>query len=141
MPDSEVVQTELYKINENRNLPALDKDGHSICGENCLTGLTGANLATYNAIAASMNATLSSEPECPGDGNEDKLVNETDVTNWSIFSQSKDLDGGSSSWYDFDHDGQTDDTDLNQFILPNLGNNCLKTNNGKGNNNGNKNGK
>ena len=45
--DTTAVQTELYKINENRTLPKLDKDGDSLCGENCPAGLKGANLATY----------------------------------------------------------------------------------------------
>lgn len=124
------MQTELYKVDENETLPAIDRSQSNLCpGEDCASELKGANLATYNALAASMASTLSSEPSCPGDGNEDKLVNETDVTNWSIFSQSTDLEGGSSSWYDFDKNGKTDTDDLNNFILPNFGKNCLKKNN------------
>jgi hypothetical protein len=119
--DTTTVQTELYQINEDPNLPKIDTAANNLCpGEDCASELTGANLATYNALAASMTATLMSEPACPGDGNEDKLVNNTDVTNWSIF------DGQGSSWYDFNLDGITNSTDLTQYILPNLGTNCLK---------------
>ena len=118
------MQTELYKINENRTLPKLDKDGDSLCGENCPAGLKGANLATYNALATSMNATLTSEPSCTGDGNEDKKVNAKDVLDWFYFS----THDGLSSWYDFNHDGYTNRDDLKMYILPNLGKNCLKKN-------------
>ncbi|HEX3471785.1 MAG TPA: sulfatase-like hydrolase/transferase [Silvibacterium sp.] len=120
--DTNVVQTELYPINENANLPALDKDGDSLCGENCPAGLTGSNLATFNALANSMTATLMSEPSCKGDGNEDKKVNVKDIADWLFFN----LHDGLSSWYDFNHDGKTDSADLKQYILPNLGTNCLK---------------
>ena len=122
--DTDVVQTELYPINENRTLPTIDKDGDSLCGENCPAGLTGPTLATYNALASSMNATLASEPSCPGDGNEDKKVNGRDIVDWAFFN----LHNGLSSWYDFNHDGLTNQDDLKNYILPNLGTNCLKKN-------------
>jgi arylsulfatase A-like enzyme len=120
--DTNVVQTELYKINENRTLLKLDKDGDSLCGENCPAGLKGANLATFNALANSMTATLMSEPTCTGDGNEDKKVNGKDIVNWAFFNEHN----GLSSWYDFNHDGFTNRDDLKTYILPNLGTNCLK---------------
>jgi hypothetical protein len=122
-----VVQTELYKINENATLPKLDREegsreGGSLCGENCPAGLKGSNLATFNALANSMNATLMSEPPCVGDGNEDKKVNGKDTVDWAFFNTH---DGG-SSWYDFNHDGFTNRKDLIRYILPNLGTTCLK---------------
>jgi arylsulfatase A-like enzyme len=123
-PDAVVPQAELYKINENRTLPKLDKDGDSLCGENCPAGLKGANLATFNALSASMAATLMSEPACPGDGNEDKKVNGKDIVDWAFFNEHN----GLSSWYDFNHDGLTNSDDLKMYILPNLGTNCLKKN-------------
>jgi len=39
------------------------------------------------------------------------------------------VEGGppnTSSWYDFNHDGKTDEVDLQVYIVPNLGTNCLK---------------
>jgi sulfatase-like protein len=119
--DTNVVQTELYKINESAPLPKIDKDGDSLCGENCPTGLKGVQLATFNALNASMTATLMSEPPCPGDGNEDKKVNAKDVADWSFF----DTHDGGSSWYDFNHDGVTNNDDLH-IILQNFGKNCLR---------------
>jgi arylsulfatase A-like enzyme len=119
--DKNVVQTELYNINESAPIPKIDKDGDSLCGENCPSGLKGASLATFNALNASMTTTLMSEPPCPGDGNEDKIVNSKDVADWSFFATH---DGG-SSWYDFNHDGVTNHDDLH-IILKNFGKNCLK---------------
>jgi len=120
--DTNVPQTELYKINENRTLPKIDKDGDSLCGENCPAGLKGAQLANFNALFASMNTTLMSEPTCIGDGNEDKKVNGRDIVDWAFFNQHD----GLSSWYDFNHDGLTNGDDLKNYILPNLRTNCLK---------------
>ena len=78
-----------------------------------------------------MNETLASEPACPGDGNEDKVVNLDDVANWFYFSTNgvKQPDGSvnTSSWYDFNHDGKTDQKDL-KIIVKNFGTNCLKKN-------------
>jgi hypothetical protein len=68
-----------------------------------------------------MDATLGSEPQCPGDGNEDKRVNAKDLADWYFFS----VHDGGSSWYDFDHNGLTDKADL-QLITSYLGTNCLK---------------
>jgi len=120
--DPSVVQTELYPIDEKPLNPTLDRDGDSLCGENCPTGLTGVPLQNFRLLANSMNATLTSEPDCAGDGNEDKLVNGKDLKDWSFFAG----DGG-SSWYDFNHDGFTDTTDRD-VILGNLGKNCGKKN-------------
>jgi hypothetical protein len=121
-PDAVVPQAELYPVNENAPVPQIDKDGDSLCGETCPAGLTGTNLATFNALSASMAATMMSEPACTGDGNEDKKVNGRDIADWAFFNQND----GLSSWYDFNHDGLTNGEDLKNYILPNLGTNCLK---------------
>lgn len=67
-----------------------------------------------------MKLIMASQPKCPGDGNEDLLVNDADLTNWQFFST---FNGGGSSWYDFDFDGFTDQGD-EAVILQNLGKNC-----------------
>ena len=51
-----------------------------------------------------MNRILNSEPECPGDGNLDKVVDFEDVLNWLKLAH----DWGGSSVYDFNFDGLTD---------------------------------
>ena len=131
----DTIQTlnELYQINEDPPLTLkIDKQGTALCGETdtCPTGLTSAQAATYTQLTDSMNATLASEPACLGDGNLDKMVNGADKQNWLFFSTHGVLvEGGppnTSSWYDFNHDGKTDEVDLQVYIVPNLGTNCLK---------------
>jgi hypothetical protein len=78
---------EFYKIAESAPIPIIDKDGTALCeGTACPSGLSQAELKAYNQLTALMNATLASDPACPGDGNEDKAVNLDDVANWFYFS-------------------------------------------------------
>ena len=46
---------------------------------------------------------------CVFDGNLDNIVNQKDVDGWNTYSV---LNGGQSSWSDFNFDGKTDNTDL-----------------------------
>ena len=118
---------EFYSIDERPVLPRIDfpqlalcaDDGPSV-GHACPNGLTQDQLNNYNALTTSMNNILASQPACPGDGNEDLLVNDTDLTNWQFFST---FNGGGSSWYDFNFDGLTDDQD-EAVIEKYLGTNC-----------------
>ncbi len=119
--DTRAIQTEFYRINEKAPLPKIDKAGDTLCGEDCPAGLKGKELETFNYLQADMDATLSSEPPCPGDGNEDKKVNFADIKDWYLFT----VHNGGSSWYDFNHDGHTDIKDLD-FIGAHLGTNCLR---------------
>jgi len=124
---------EFYQINEDEDNLTLkiDKQGTALCGETntCPTGLTTAQAATYTQLYNLIDTTLASEPLCPGDGNLDKVVNLLDVQNWFFFStHGTPVQGGppnTSSWYDFDKDGYTDQTDL-KIILQNFGTNCLE---------------
>jgi hypothetical protein len=101
--------------------------------DDCPTGLTDAQKTTYNQLSSSMNATLASEPACPGDGNLDKVVNLADVTNWFYFSTNgvsstmPDTPPNTSSWYDFNHDGSTDTKDL-KTIIDYFGTHCKTKN-------------
>jgi len=131
--DTVQTQNEFYQINENVPVPAIDKDGAALCpqvaeGTACPTGLTPEQTTIYNQLTSSMDATLASEPPCPGDGNEDKVVNGKDISNWEFFStHGVVVDGqppNTSSWYDFNPiDGKTDQQDLN-VILEHLGAHC-----------------
>ena len=128
---------EFYQINEDIQIPKIDKEGTALCGEegedDCPTGLTGEQKTIFNQLTASMDATLASEPPCPGDGNLDKVVNLADVTNWFYFStngvpsQTPNTPPNTSSWYDFNHDGSTDTTDL-KTIIKNFDTHCKTKN-------------
>ncbi len=132
----DVTTNEFYKINELPIDPAIDKKGDNLCTASDCSNLTGEAKDNYNQLLASQQATLASEPACPGDGNEDKLVNQTDLDNWSFYSQIIEPNGFTSSWYDFTGinpgvpDGYTNDLDYN-LILANQGANCLATNHRK----------
>ncbi len=132
--DMAQTQNEFYKIAESAPIPIIDKDGTALCeGTACPSGLSQAELKTYNQLTASMNATLASEPACPGDGNEDKVVNLDDVANWFYFntngvpSQTPNTPPNTSSWYDFNHDGNTGPADL-KTIVENFGRHCSTKN-------------
>jgi Sulfatase len=123
----DMTTNEFYEINEAVPIPKIDKDGDNLCSAaGCPTGLDATQLANYNQLQSILQSTLSSEPACPGDGNEDKRVNGKDIVDWSLFrQQNPENPGFSSSWYDFNFDGLTDGTDL-KVILANFGKNCLK---------------
>jgi hypothetical protein len=135
--DTTEVLNEFYQINEDADNLTLkiDEKGTAKCGESdvCPTGLTDQQKTTYNQLTASMDSTLMSEPQCPGDGNLDKVVNLADVTNWFYFATNGVVpEGGgppnTSSWYDFyPYNGSTDPADL-QLIIKNFGTHCTTKN-------------
>ena len=134
--DTTQVVNEFYQINEDEDNLTLkiDKKGTALCGETntCPTGLTTAQATTYTQLYNLIDTTLASEPPCPGDGNLDKVVNLADVTNWFYFSTNGvvPVGGGppnTSSWYDFNHDGNTDIEDL-KTIINNFGTHCKTKN-------------
>jgi hypothetical protein len=128
-PDTTKVVNEFYKIDENAPIPMIDKTDLALCDEMtpCPSGLSAEQKKIYAQLTTSMNQTLASEPECKGDGNLDKKVNLEDVANWYYFSTNgvKESDGtiNTSSWYDFNHDGNTDEKDL-ATIAFHFGRNC-----------------
>lgn len=113
---------ELYEINQAVPVPMLDK-----LGENLLDDpLTADAQKAYDELSATMQAFLESEPDCPGDGNKDGKVDQTDVANWRSIAQA----WGKSSVYDFAIDGVldglTDERD-GMVIQQNLGKTCPKS--------------
>ncbi|AJD47432.1 lipoprotein [Isoalcanivorax pacificus W11-5] len=63
---------------------------------------------------------------CPGDGNRDFKVDETDLANWEELSELNRHPTehyAQSTWYDFNHDGKTDENDR-YIIEANLGRIC-----------------
>ena len=119
--------TEFYQINEDPQNPKLDDISEVLCSEmtaahRCPDGLNQEQLISYNRLLTDLQTTLASESPCPGDGNEDKVVDNLDVQWWQYFSV---LNGGGSSWYDFNFDGLTNESDL-AVIHQHLGTNCLQ---------------
>jgi Sulfatase len=108
---------ELYEIDERVPLPKLDLEA-----DNLLDGraLTGTQQRMYVALLTQLDAINASASQCTGDGNLDRVVDTEDVLGWARFSE---LNGGKSSWFDFNLDGVTDGADL-AVISDNYGAQC-----------------
>lgn len=113
---------ELYLINEDAPVPALDTADRNLLvnGEGNLAPEPYQN---YQTLRGELDTLLASEITCPGDGNRDGVVNQEDLSNWQFFSE---LNEGRSSWYDFNHDGLTNEADRT-IIQENLGQRCEVT--------------
>ena len=123
---------EFYRIDTATPNPALDKDGSQLAAVAAppldTTSLTSEQQQAYARLGAEMDrhddvARYNLDYDgvnCPGDGNRDGVVDQRDLDNWRELSQ---LNGGQSSWYDFDHDGRTDEADR-QIIQNNMGRSC-----------------
>lgn len=125
---------ELYQVDMAVPNPTLDRSGSAIAtGSPTITDTLPAEpqqayaklkaemdkrdqVANYNYQYDTLN--------CPGDGNRDGVVDQHDLNNWAELSQLN-LNNGvaQSSWYDFNHDGKTDDADR-AIIEAGLGKAC-----------------
>ena len=129
--DPPIVTDEFYQINEDAVDPKLDTaDSDLLLGE-----LTASQNAAYQSLTDRLAEIEGSVVACPGDGNMDKVVDQTDLDEWAKFAETTPglttgNAGGKGSWYDFGGpddwtrpDGITDDTD-EAIINANLGMHC-----------------
>ena len=109
---------EFYAINEKK-MPRIDTARLNLLadGEDSLTPDQKRN---YRALTQKLALLQKTDVDCEGDGNLDMVVNQKDVDEWEKFSK---INGGASSWYDFNLDGLTNQADY-QIILDNFGNHC-----------------
>lgn len=108
---------EFYRIDQARTLPKLDNAVSDLLALNAMTTEARQN---YTDLSNQLYQLLTTEVDCAGDGNIDGVVDQKDLDDWAYYSQ---LNGGRSSWYDFNYDGLTDDADR-RVIEQNLGRNC-----------------
>lgn len=113
---------ELYQVNQAAPKPLLDT-----ADRNLLAGKpTVQTQAVYDDLVATLDKILASEPDCPGDGNKDGVVNAEDLANWRKVSR----EWGLSSVYDFVvggvRDGLTNNLD-EAVIQSNLNKTCERT--------------
>ncbi|WP_017525868.1 sulfatase-like hydrolase/transferase [Pusillimonas noertemannii] len=113
---------ELYKVDMAVPNPTLDREGSAIAtGSPTITApLPAEAQQAYAVLKAEMDerdqvASYNYQYDklnCPGDGNRDGVVDQRDLDNWTELSQLNLYKGvAQSSWYDFNHDGKTDDAD------------------------------
>src|SRR5690606_17573003 len=97
---------ELYQINQAAPEPLLDTTDR-----NLLASPTPQTQAVYEDLRAKLERMLASNPDCPGDGNMDGVVNAQDLAEWRRIAH----EWGLSSVYDFAnngvYDGKTDNLD------------------------------
>jgi hypothetical protein len=97
--------TQFYSVNEDVPIPRIDFPQLALP----IDGLSGADEASYQQLAAEMQRVIDSNAPCPGDGNSDGVVDAQDLADLSYW---RGVTNGSSSWFDFNFDGLTDETDV-----------------------------
>lgn len=105
---------ELYVVNQDVPLPLLDREDLMV-----KEPYSEEQQTKFNELSDYMNEVLASESPCPGDGNDDGVVDAADLANYAKLSR---LTAG-SSWYDVNQDGRTNFADR-QIIVQNLGRSC-----------------
>ncbi len=124
---------ELFRINQNPVNPQLDTAGANLLDRH----LTKEQKRNYVRLAKNLEQIEKSAVDCPGDGNMDRRVDETDLVEWEKFAATAATSttytpngGGQGSWYDFGGpdgstrpDGKTDDYDK-KIIEDNQGRVC-----------------
>jgi len=130
-PEPTVTVFSFYEINQEE-IPQLDTIYSNLLTspQDPLQGLTQEQAKNFKRLERELNRVLASDVMCPGDGNNDGVVDEEDISNWSSFNAMDSI----SSWYDFPvidngtyvYDGVTNGSDL-QVILDNLGRRCRQT--------------
>ena len=109
----ELVRTEeLYRIDQNEPHATLDRAGSELP----LDALSAVEQKHYDELEYQLDRLLATHKACPGDGNSDGVVDQTDIDNYTKLT----ADWSGSSMYDFNHDGLTNAQDL-AIIQDNMG--------------------
>jgi hypothetical protein len=117
---------EFYTVDEATPLPNLDRTDDNLLTSPSLppAGLTPEQRVRFDDLLTELLALQRSEPDCPGDGNLDKRVDQLDIDAWQFFADKCAANGNQcSSFYDFNLDGITDTADL-LVIEANFGRRC-----------------
>lgn len=111
---------ELYEINQNEDAPLMDTADSDLL----VDGEEALDIELYNnlqQLRSELTAILESQHACPGDGNDDGVVDNNDLEEFDRITITEGWSG--SSTYDFNHDGVTDEADRD-IILENMGTVC-----------------
>lgn len=109
---------QFFKVNENRPVPLIDFPHLELP----ITNLSGVDQIAYQQLTTEMQRMEDSNAPCPGDGNFDGSVDAEDLADLSYW---RGVTNGSSTWFDFNLDGLTDDADV-ATVDANLGTECAK---------------
>jgi arylsulfatase A-like enzyme len=117
-PD-DLYRLELYKLGPQlsaQNPLGIDNEDADLLCPGCAP-LTAEAQTNYEELQVALQAQISSEVPCPGDGNLDKHVDGKDLA--GVLTNM-----GRASVFDFNADGITDEKDL-AIVQANLGTNCV----------------
>lgn len=106
---------ELFAIDQPIDTPWLDREGDELP----LDALDDAAQAALTELTGRLAALRATVIDCPGDGNIDGVVDDTDLQEWEKYANAT----GLSSVYDLNLDGRTDALDK-AIIVENLGLDC-----------------
>ncbi len=109
--------TEFYAIDENVP-PMLDDEGGDLLASG--HGLTPSEQEAFSSLSIALEALLDSNVPCVGDGNLDGVIDDLDVEQLGYWQELY----GLSSWYDFDHNGKTNEEDLAFITAGSLPRDC-----------------
>jgi len=120
-----VTSYEFFEVDQAKPVPKLDNPDLALP-----TPYAGEVLTAYNDLYAKLQSLLESEPYCPGDGNNDGVVNGQDFSNWQkIYNYAKSSNIWSSV-YNFMTSGVwtgITSTADKQIIEQNMNTTCPKT--------------
>ncbi|KYZ86324.1 hypothetical protein A3Q32_17975 [Alcanivorax sp. KX64203] len=119
--DALVDSEEFYQIDQAIPSPKLDRADADLLanGEGDLSDEQAANLTV---LRDQLDRLLATATDCPGDGNDDLVVDQTDLDEWTYWANTE-AARGLSSWYDLNHDGITDAADR-AIIEAHFGTDC-----------------
>lgn len=97
--------TQFFSVNEEVPIPRIDFPQLALS----IDSLSGADAVSYEQLATEMQRVTDSNAPCPGDGNSDGVVDAQDLADLSYW---REVTNGSSSWFDFNLDGLTNEADV-----------------------------
>ncbi|MCH8492718.1 MAG: sulfatase-like hydrolase/transferase [Idiomarina sp.] len=115
---------EFYEVNESpyASQLKLDREENNLLANYAEHELTELQQERLNWLRNKLTELKDGVIDCPGDGDGNLVVDQTDVENWEYWADPE-RGGGLASWYDLNRDGVTDEADL-EIILANMGNVC-----------------
>ncbi len=120
-----VTSYEFFEVDQAKPIPKLDNPDLVIP-----LPYTGEVLTAYDDLYAKLQSLLVSEPYCPGDGNNDGIVDAQDLFNWQKIYSYATSSNAWSSVYNFMTSGVwtgITSTADKQIIEQNINNSCPKT--------------
>ena len=125
-----ITTDEFFRIDQRPRNPTIDRPTGERANNLLAAGtgpgegssqLSGRLKVNYDALVTSLNDTRSSQKACPGDANLDAVVNNADLINQAEW---RNITGDTSTWWDLNRDGRTNDADRDALLGLTATSNC-----------------